>query len=292
MGFEDFVIKYMEEHENDFVLVIVDENLDVATEDNKLQTISGSACVANIRRHLPTHLERQTFFLIRSANDSSSDVALYKSRAHGFLPKAPIKQGGVLGVLAPKWIRRFPPSQFNHLTDVDNSPKKAGTANNGIACSPMDIAQLLSDIDQLFTGDMVANIHQIKDSMHELKGDLLTLNSRFSVTPIIGVSSSVNESVFLIRFHLFRLFLNNSYFSYNSTKSTLPNYIQLINSILILQSEIAISQKWHDLKESINDLLSSIERNFQIPCNTFALAIDDSQIQRKVFNFHFEFLVY
>jgi len=249
MGFEDFVIKYMEEHENDFVLVIVDENLDVATEDNKLQTISGSACVANIRRHLPTHLERQTFFLIRSANDSSSDVALYKSRAHGFLPKAPIKQGGVLGVLAPKWIRRFPPSQFNHLTDVDNSPKKADTANNGIACSPMDIAQLLSDIDQLFTGDMVANIHQIKDSMHELKGDLLTLNSRFSVTPIIG----------------------------------------LINSILILQSEIAISQKWHDLKESINDLLSSIERNFQIPCNTFALAIDDSQIQRKLLSRFFSF---
>lgn len=250
MGFEDFVIKYMEGHENDFVLVIVDENLDVNTEDNELQTISGSACVANIRKHLPPHLERQTCFLIRSANDSSSDVALYKSRAHGFLPKVPIKQGGVLGVLAPKWIRRFPPSQFNHLTEMDPSPKIAGIASHGIACSPMDIAQLLSDIDQFFKGDVVANLHQIKDSMHELKGDLLTLNSRFSVTPIIG----------------------------------------LINSMLLSQSDCAIAQKWDDLKKSINDLLSKIERNFHIPCNTFALAIDDSQIQRKVLTFVYVYL--
>jgi len=37
--------------------------------------------------------------LVRSANDSSSDIAIYNKRAHGFLPKAPIKREKVINCL-------------------------------------------------------------------------------------------------------------------------------------------------------------------------------------------------
>ena len=61
-----------------FVILLVDENLDIVDEaTNKHDTISGSQCVENIRRRLSPEIERRMFALIRSANDSSSDIAIY-----------------------------------------------------------------------------------------------------------------------------------------------------------------------------------------------------------------------
>jgi len=60
------------------LLYLVDENLDIVDEStNKHDTISGSQCVENIRRRLAPGIERRMFALIRSANDSSSDIAIY-----------------------------------------------------------------------------------------------------------------------------------------------------------------------------------------------------------------------
>jgi hypothetical protein len=87
MGFEDFVVNFMENHPEDFVFLLIDENLDVVNENSVRSTISGSLCVENIRKRLPAKLERRMFALVRSANDSSSDIAIYSTRAHGFLPK-------------------------------------------------------------------------------------------------------------------------------------------------------------------------------------------------------------
>lgn len=40
----------------------------------------------------------------------------------------------------------------------------------------------------MFRGDQSdATIHKIKDSMYELKGDVMTFNSSVTVTPIIGL---------------------------------------------------------------------------------------------------------
>lgn len=60
------------------LLYLVDENLDIVDEaTNRHDTISGSQCVENIRRRLSPEIERRMFALIRSANDSSSDIAIY-----------------------------------------------------------------------------------------------------------------------------------------------------------------------------------------------------------------------
>ena len=70
-------------------------------------TISGSLCVESIRDKLGGNTKR-LLTLIRSANDSSDDISQYKKRAHGFLPKTPIKRQKTLDVLAPLWAERFP----------------------------------------------------------------------------------------------------------------------------------------------------------------------------------------
>lgn len=249
MGFEDFVVQYMEKHRDDFVFLIVDENLDVTGEDSKLHTISGSACVESIRKRLPADLESRMFALIRSANDSSSDLALYESRAHGFLAKAPIKKGDMMEILAPKWLNRFPPSEFAYSTESTLSHITADSQWD-VASSPLDIEQKLNEIEHLFESEgSDATIHHIKDSMHELKGDLLTLNSNATVTPMIG----------------------------------------LINLILAAQSHDTISDKWAVLRGQIKDVLSSLEKSFKLPSNVRALAIDDSKIQRKLLAKFFEF---
>lgn len=249
LGFEDFCIQFMENHQSDFVFIIVDENLDVTTHDAKLETISGSVCVENIRKRLPVHLEKRMLALVRSANDSSSDVALYNTRAHGFLPKAPIKKGGVLEVLAPKWLNRFPPSEFEYASDESTHLGKV-VGHSDVASSPLDIESKMIEIDQFFNNvESDSAIHQIKDSMHKLKGDLLTLNSSVGVTPMIG----------------------------------------LINLILVAQSYETIAEKWLALRNQVKEALSSLERNFKLPSNVRGLAIDDSRIQRKLLSKFFEF---
>eukprot|EP00957_Ditylum_brightwellii_P180991 13788429-Ditylum_brightwellii.AAC.1 len=72
-------------------------------------TVSGSMCVEGIQRRLLPEQERRVCALIRSANDSSQDVAIYNSRAHRFLPKVLIQGDKVMETLAPFWERRFPP---------------------------------------------------------------------------------------------------------------------------------------------------------------------------------------
>lgn len=138
MGFEDFVVNFMENHTDDYVFLIADEN-----ENDQPMTVSGSQCVEKIRNRLSPRLERRMFSLIRSANDSSSDINIYRSRAHGFLPKAPIKRDTVVEMLAPLWLDRFPPSEFGESMGLSSSNKGnlPGIASDDIACTPFDIAK-------------------------------------------------------------------------------------------------------------------------------------------------------
>ena len=90
--------------QDDYFVLIADENLDVADDSMSTHvTISGSMCIENIRHRLLPDQERRMLALVRSANDSSRDIAIYNSRAHGFLPKAPIQRQRVLEMLAPAW---------------------------------------------------------------------------------------------------------------------------------------------------------------------------------------------
>lgn len=190
VGFEDFAVKFIESHLNkDYIFMVVDENLDVENDGpSKHEAISGSLCVENIRRRLSPDAERRVLALVRSANDSTSDVSIYNKRAHGFLPKAPIRREKINETLAPLWMKRFPLSEFGSSGVFDTRDDASSVASDDIACSPRDIETKLGDIDTLFEKNVhVDNWRKIHDVMHELKGDLLTLHSNASMISILGM---------------------------------------------------------------------------------------------------------
>lgn len=171
-GFCDWAITFVDEHPDDFVLMIVDENLDVQEEElrTKQLTVSGSGAVAEMRKRLLPDQERRVLSLIRSANDSASDVAIYNSRAHGYLPKAPFKKELVLEVLAPLWLARFPRFEI----DCEKKCKRSDSVDDLIVTMD-DLMGLIDDIDSLsMMSDTEVN-HKwpiIWEKMHALKGDL------------------------------------------------------------------------------------------------------------------------
>jgi len=89
------------------VLVLVDENLDYSHLDMPNFVLSGSLIMRDVLKNLSSDQESRVFSLVRSANDSSEDLALYSERAHGFFPKAPTQRERVLEILAPLWNDRF-----------------------------------------------------------------------------------------------------------------------------------------------------------------------------------------
>ena len=93
------------------VLCIVDENLDYGEKGEEVVILSGSRIMKDILTALPPELERRVCALVRSANDSTSELAMYLDRTHGFFPKAPMNRERVREILAPLWAERFQNSQ-------------------------------------------------------------------------------------------------------------------------------------------------------------------------------------
>ena len=109
-------------------------------------------------------------------------------RAHGFLPKAPIRREKLNEVIAPLWLKRFPLSDFGDSAVFNVSDDTASFVSGELACTPDDIAQKLIDIDSLFKKNAhVTDIRIIYDQLHELKGDLLTLTRNASMISIFGM---------------------------------------------------------------------------------------------------------
>ncbi len=93
------------------ILCIVDENLDYGEKGDEVVIMSGSRIMKDILTALPPELERRVCALVRSANDSTSDLATYLERTHGFFPKAPMNRERVREILAPLWAERFQKSK-------------------------------------------------------------------------------------------------------------------------------------------------------------------------------------
>mmetsp|Transcript_36823 Transcript_36823/g.78511 ORF Transcript_36823/g.78511 Transcript_36823/m.78511 type:complete len:1179 (+) Transcript_36823:87-3623(+) len=219
MGFVDYVVNFMDENMGDYVLLIADENLDVVDEASRHVTISGSQLVENIRSRLLPEYEAKLVALIRSANDSLSDVAIYKSRAHGFLPKAPIKKANVLETLAPLWIARYPQqtavdddsqSQYSIGDSFScNSVESSSTLDDFIVSTPIEIIHLVEEINALFLkGSVIEHMDIIWEKLHVLKGDLLTLHVGSKVISAVGMINSFRElrssEELIERWNLFR----------------------------------------------------------------------------------------
>lgn len=111
-GFNDWALNFIYNHPNDYFLFIVDENLVIQDDEfSKHVTISGSMSISNLRSKLLPDQEKRVLALIRSANDSARDIAIYNSRAHGYISKEPIRGSACLDAIAPHWIARFPKLQ-------------------------------------------------------------------------------------------------------------------------------------------------------------------------------------
>jgi hypothetical protein len=110
MGLKELMVKRLERHPESRILVLVDENLDYGgtnTEQAKMSMISGSLVMEKILKDFSPEQEQRILALVRSANDSAEDVAMYTSRTHGFIPKAPMHKERVREILAPQWTERF-----------------------------------------------------------------------------------------------------------------------------------------------------------------------------------------
>lgn len=103
----DILHRILREHPKSKILCLVDENLDYDDRGTEHVVLSGSIAMKNIICQLTTSEENRLLVLVRSANDSADDVALYLSRTHGFFPKTTMQRDRVREILAPLWAERF-----------------------------------------------------------------------------------------------------------------------------------------------------------------------------------------
>lgn len=121
-NFVQFVVDFVKSHPADLFFIIADENLDVGSS-SQYGIISGSKCIEKIRRALQPDEEKRVLALVRSANDSLRDIALYSSRAHGYLPKVSPCAMNVKEMVYPLWMKRFPDKTSQNVEVHDKNPK-------------------------------------------------------------------------------------------------------------------------------------------------------------------------
>eukprot|EP00571_Detonula_confervacea_P014780 CAMPEP_0172301060 /NCGR_PEP_ID=MMETSP1058-20130122/3025_1 /TAXON_ID=83371 /ORGANISM="Detonula confervacea, Strain CCMP 353" /LENGTH=1228 /DNA_ID=CAMNT_0013011053 /DNA_START=186 /DNA_END=3872 /DNA_ORIENTATION=+ len=193
-GFVDFVVNLVNRHPGDRFFLIADENLEMDDAASNHETISGSECIKQIRNALDPEQEMQMLALVRSANDSPPDLALYKSRAHGYMPKVPLRGISVRETVSPLWRDRFPRKEGENQGD-DNNSEGAMSRINSIEnlrdltlITPVEVMAKLEQIDSLCVRSRDNSSHDrwpvLWDKLHQLKGDLQSVNveGKFSST--------------------------------------------------------------------------------------------------------------
>jgi hypothetical protein len=110
LGLRNRLLRNLKDHPESKILVLVDENLDYGstnTEQAKMSMMYGSLTMETILKDLTKEQEGRILTLVRSANDSAEDIAMYTKRTHGFIPKAPMHKQRVREIMAPFWTERF-----------------------------------------------------------------------------------------------------------------------------------------------------------------------------------------
>jgi len=179
-GFCDMVVKLLKDEQESRFLVIADENLEVVEGAAMHGTVSGSLCIQRILERLEPPEESRLLALVRSANDSNSDIETYKARAHGYLLKAPIDKNGVMGAIKPWWLKRFP---LNGDGTGGTGLKRQDSFNSldsDFTYDPFhDITSILDVIDALCNAHDIKSLQKrwrtIQDRLQRLKGDLKTV---------------------------------------------------------------------------------------------------------------------
>jgi signal transduction histidine kinase len=185
-NFVDFVVDFVNSHPCDRFFLIADENLEMDGDTSGHETVSGSECIKQIRNSLSPEKEKMILALVRSANDSPQDLALYTSRAHGYLPKVPLQGSGVRETVSPLWKQRFPSEMedsHGEETASEGTLSRIASLENLrdlTLISPMELLAELEQIDTLCIRNHENGTQDrwpiIWDKLHQLKGDLKSMN--------------------------------------------------------------------------------------------------------------------
>lgn len=196
-GFPEKVIHILKTNPDDRVLLIADENLEVVDGSAVHSTVSGSSCIAKILEELAPAEENRLLALVRSANDSSEELSMYMSRAHGYLLKEPIDKRGVLDTIRPWWFKRFPPSDGRGRPSLSRSNSESSTCGSDGYDPFYDIVATLEVIDALCKVSSIKSLksrwRSIKEKLQALKGDLKsTISPRKSSEGLVFVISEID----------------------------------------------------------------------------------------------------
>ncbi|KAL7541449.1 hypothetical protein ACHAXR_013265 [Thalassiosira sp. AJA248-18] len=192
-GFVDFVVDFVNAHPGEIIFLIADENLEMDNDSANHETISGSECIKQIRNSLDREQEMNMLALVRSANDSPRDLALYTSRAHGYMPKVPLRGLSVRETVSSLWKERFPPEIGGNQEDEneDTMSRIASIENlrDLTLISPVELLAELEQVDSLCVRIRDSTSRDDRwpvlwEKLHQLKGDLKSVNvdNKFSTT--------------------------------------------------------------------------------------------------------------
>ena len=88
--------------------LIISQDYDNPSSNRQDGIYSGSSIMKEILGRMPSNNLARCLVLMRSANDSAVDIALYTQRTHGYFPKAIMQKDRTREILAPLWKERFP----------------------------------------------------------------------------------------------------------------------------------------------------------------------------------------
>jgi len=197
--FPDSVVSLVQQYPSDYILIIADENLDVADEHHgSHKFLSGSLAIQEILNSLRIQRkDANVLALVRSANDSSTEIEHYVSRSHGFLPKAPLNKSSLESILGPIWLKRFRNKLEGRQDDQLKSLKREREGEDLISGEndehvgvQEDFMYVLNRIETLVQDETKdeSSWDFFRELLHLLKGDLLTQafdNSNASAVEII-----------------------------------------------------------------------------------------------------------
>ena len=155
--------------------------------------VSGSECIKRIRNALDPDQEMRMLALVRSANDSSRDLALYSSKAHGVMSKVPLQRSRVRETVCSLWRKRFPREEgavaMPPSVSVENFPD--------FSVSTVELLTEVEKIDEFFVQNpRKAHSEQwplLWDKLHQLKGDLKSANEECRLTAVIDLIESLRD---------------------------------------------------------------------------------------------------
>jgi hypothetical protein len=109
MGLQGLVLGLLDDNPDSKLLILIDENLDYCNNSSSDEdiTLSGSIVMQEILQAMTPDQEQRVLALVRSANDSTTDVQTYIERTHGFFPKAPMQKERVREIICPLWAGKF-----------------------------------------------------------------------------------------------------------------------------------------------------------------------------------------